>query len=96
MEKKSGFKIISPVLGCIWKNTAKLEVTRDWKFGKLFDRRTLEGTILRRQIYLSVVEDLPLPKIWTAELAGQNIDGRANVRPILKRAATLAARPAVK
>ncbi|RNA19542.1 hypothetical protein BpHYR1_012390 [Brachionus plicatilis] len=32
------------------------------------------------------------PKIWTAELAGQNIDGRPNVRPILKRTATLAAK----
>ncbi|RNA11352.1 hypothetical protein BpHYR1_006327 [Brachionus plicatilis] len=32
------------------------------------------------------------PKIWTAELAGQIIDGRPNVRPILIRAATLAAK----
>ncbi|RNA21019.1 hypothetical protein BpHYR1_019471 [Brachionus plicatilis] len=30
------------------------------------------------------------PKIWTAELAGQNIDGRPNVRQALKRTATLA------
>ncbi|RNA44998.1 hypothetical protein BpHYR1_042310 [Brachionus plicatilis] len=32
------------------------------------------------------------PKIWTAELAGQNIDGRPNVRPNLKRTAILAVR----
>ena len=32
------------------------------------------------------------PKIWTAKLAGQVLDGRPNVRPTLKRAATLAVR----
>ncbi|RMZ95267.1 hypothetical protein BpHYR1_003618, partial [Brachionus plicatilis] len=32
------------------------------------------------------------PKIRTAKLAGQNIDGRPNVRPNLKRTATLAVR----
>ena len=32
------------------------------------------------------------PKIWTAELAGQIVDGRPNVRPIFLRAATLAVR----